>query len=317
MVRHGSCLCRLLLLLLLAELGSAFLLAPLPALVGGVRHAGPAHSLHRATRRLLLQPASAVRARMTSALSWDNRSTLDRWMDDASFLLHPLSSLLALPFLATIAYSMPVPVAHVAAGSEWWALFAHGCSGALGGLAALFGNSALSATLGESNGVMQGLWITAVTKAINAVTYAYIRQAIQALPLGAIGIILAAAGTGIVATLVSSAFDSRPGLFRENVVRNVLAFEAFWLTYAAIGAISPACSVRYVGVAIAGALGGLASSLVSSIRVSWQPLEGGLRGLQAAFGRLRPGTRRRQLRAAFESGILNVVYMAVFWTLNA
>lgn len=232
------------------------------------------------------------------------------------------------------------------------ALVAHGCAGALGGLAAVAGDAALTATVErpkepwsrwrESRCIhawKQGFvrrWestmrencikITAITRSVNAMTYFYIKQALATLAISTgFQTILAAAGTGVVATMVQTTLcKQNTTLFQKNIARNVLMFEAFWLTYATICALSPAMSMNYIGLAIAGALGGLASSLAGTVKLSslLQTLKG---GMSFKLKRLRVGWRSmtkrdavnvREFRAAYQMAILNVVYMAVFWTLE-
>jgi hypothetical protein len=172
------------------------------------------------------------------------------------------TALLAMPLLLIpILYTpslldMPIPyVGSVGAHAPaWWVLFAHGCAGALGGVAALFGDSALSATLGGADKHMsQSITMTAVTKAVNSMTYAYLKQTTSWLgsaTLGTGSIMVAAAGTGIVAAMMQGVVRGalagagrtslHPQTFLPEMVKSVLAFEAFWLTYSAICALSPA-----------------------------------------------------------------------------
>lgn len=231
-------------------------------------------------------------------------------------------------------------------------LVAHGCSGALGGLAAVFGDAALTATVErpkepwnrwresrcihawkrgfrrrwESTMRENCIKITAITRSVNAMTYFYIKQAMSTLAISAsFQTILAAAGTGVVATMVQTSLcKQNTTLFQKKIARNILVFEAFWLTYATICALSPAISVSYLGLAISGALGGVASSLAGTIKLSslLQPFRG---GMSFKLKRLRVGWRSmskldavngREFRAAYQMAILNVVYMAVFWTLE-
>ena len=200
-----------------------------------------------------------------------------------------------------------------------WTLFAHGLAGMLGGLAALFGDKALSVSFGESRGAIQGLSrsikFTAITKAVNSVTFAYVQEAAAA--FGAGSIMLGAAGSGVVFTMVQGLFThDHASHFQENVMRNVLVMEAFWLTYAGLCALSPAVSVSYVGVAISGAVSGIASSVAA--KFSWKPvLEGGVRGalakMRQGIGSLRKAFKSAcSARSAMQSSILFVVYTAVF-----
>ena len=202
-------------------------------------------------------------------------------------------------------------------------LLAHACAGMLGGLAALFGDTAVSKGLGEAQkeGFRKSMKFTAITKAVNSVTFAYISAALRA--LGSSGFIVAAsaaAGTGVVFTGVQSLFaeEGRREFFRENVVRNVLALEAFWLTFTALGMVSPVFgfSGTYTGLAMAGAVCGLVSALVASVKVSF---EGGLRGarmrLIAGCRTLMEKSLTPSSRAAIQGGVLFVVYQAVYTTL--
>jgi len=213
----------------------------------------------------------------------------------------------------------------LAVGTAGWTLLAHACAGAVAGVAALFGDKVLSFSLGDSDAV-QEMWrslkFTAITKAVNSVTFAYIRQSAAA--LGAGSIMLGAAGTGIVATLVQGLFATdRANFFHDNVMRNVFVFEAFWLTYTGICAVVPAASVSYAGLAVSGALSGIASTIVASFKFSTEPvMKGGLRGV---WRKIRQGAAllRKEFKnsgsahTALQSGILFMVYQAVYTTLVA
>jgi len=196
-----------------------------------------------------------------------------------------------------------------------WTLFAHAAAGALGGLAALAGDSAL---FGESRRAVHALWesmkFTAVTKAVNSVTFAYIQQTMVALGVG--GIVLAAAGTGVAATIVQQLFaGNSPGFFQDNVWRNVFMFEAFWLTYAGLCALSPAMSISYTGLAISGAISGIASTVVASVNLTGRG-RGVVQRARQAFGAVFSAFQSAESsRAAVHGGILFVVYQAVYTTL--
>jgi len=228
-------------------------------------------------------------------------------------------------------------------------LLSHGCAGALGGLAALFGDAALSASLDkprlgywrwrEDNCVATFLkgcvrrWkinlrehcITrmAVTRSVNAMTFVFIKHlASLSLGPGVQPVVIAAAGTGVVATAVQTALcKSQETLFQDTVLSNMLMFEGFWVTYAALGTLLPACGITYCGLAISGALGGLGMVLAD---FSWQAPKGtaGLReGLERFREKCSDFSKRdaingKKFRAAFQMSILNVVYMMVFWQLQ-
>ena len=198
-----------------------------------------------------------------------------------------------------------------------WSLIAHACAGALGDLAGLYGESAVKSSVVDA----ASLKITAVSKAANSVTFAYI----QTLATAAVGVgsfALAAAATGVVATAVQGLFAGDADFFRANVVHNVVAFEAFWLTYAGIVALTPAASVTYVGLAVSGAISGAVSAVTDGIdlgalakRATWARCRGGvrdaLRALRQGFKSMRKAVGARGVN----SGILFVVYQAVYSTL--
>lgn len=268
-----------------------------------------------------------------------------------------LLATLPIPFIACLLLEISLPFHFGMVPPAFWALLKHGFAGSLAGLAALLSDSALSASLTGSTEALKGLLrsvkFTAVTKAASSMTYVAIQQGIATLSLGWTGIVLAAAGTGVVATIVQGAFaGSRPDFFRDNVAKNVVMFEAFWLTYAALSLLSPVCSITYLGLAISGTISGLASSMAASIK--FRPLRGvaraakhsirrGLKTVRRFFSTeqmpspsdVRAGqgvvTRANVAVAAFfdnvahvsshwrpavSTGVLNVCYMAVFWSFD-
>jgi len=249
--------------------------------------------------------------------------------------------LAALPFLL----EMPLSFLHVGiVPPALWALAVHGCAGALAGLSALLITSLAGSTeaFQTLKGVVRSVKFTAVTKAASSMTYVVLREGIGALSLGWSGIVFAAAGTGVVATAVQSGFVAgSPDFFRDNVAKNVIMFEAFWLTYAALSLLSPVCSITWVGLAISGTISGFASSLAVSIEL--RPLEGVACAVKDSFrsslSRVRRLFSHEQMprlrddeRAvvtctnvaaylsshwipAISTGVLNCVYMGVYWTL--
>ena len=155
---------------------------------------------------------------------------------------------------------------------------------------------------------------------LNNASYAYFRHAVA---IGTGSVVVAAAGTGIVANAVQSLFsDDRPKVFKQNLARNVLAFEGLWLTYAGICALTPAASGSYVGLAISGALAGVASKLAAFVDISWVSLRGGMRaqlkhvhnGLASLISTLKNphAARASAARTAFQSSTYFVTYQAVF-----
>ena len=117
------------------------------------------------------------------------------------------------------------------------------------------------------------------------------------------GVALAAAGTGVVATLVQSVFHagSRAKFLQTNLVRNIVFFETYWLTWAGISALSPAIAASYTGVAVAGAACGFAAAAASALaglRWSWRSMT---QALRSGAG----------VRAALSSSVLFVVYQCV------
>ena len=187
-----------------------------------------------------------------------------------------------------------------------WALLVHACAGALGGIAALLTDSAV---FGRFREAMTALKFTAITKAINSVTYVSLSQAVASAVAGlggvavVAGVALAAAGTGITATLAQSLFTqgSRKGFVVENVVGNVAMFEAYWLTWAGISSVFPTLTVSLAGVAAAGAACGLVSSVAKAIvgfKFSWRAFRNAVRRVDSA-------------RDALSSGILFVVYQGI------
>ena len=218
----------------------------------------------------------------------------------------------------------------------WSVLCAHGCAGATAGFAALLSDSALSHWLGEAKVItIRRLCESTVNRAVSSMTYTAIRQAATTLSLGAGGPVLAAAGAGMVATLLQSGLEDNTRVWdfmKERCAINICMFEGFWCTYVALCTLSPSCSVSYVGLAISGAISGFASSSAGLIpkrfsSFSWRSLtrDNPFAVVAAAAARIRRSlanfgaavwSGNIQLRAAFLSGILNVVYMAVFWNLQ-
>ena len=180
-------------------------------------------------------------------------------------------------------------------------LLAHGCANALGGIAALFSEAAVFGQWREALGAVP---VAALSKAVNAVSYVSLSQAVGSLASGASGVALAAAGTGVIATLVQSVFNggSRAEFLQTNVVRNIVFFETYWLTWAGINALSPAIAASYTGIAVAGAACGFAAAAVSSalagLRWSWRSMT---QSLRSGAG----------MRAALSSSVLFVVYQGV------
>lgn len=281
---------------------------------------------------------------------------------------------LAALLVFTMPFVLGLPFIHM--------LVAHGLAGAFGGLAALCGDAALSASLDkpqlpywrwrEKNCVrtwLQGSvrrWKKnlkehcfvrmATARSVNAMTFAYVKQlAVLVVGAGVQAVVVAAAVTGVVATAVQTALcQQQETLFQAHVLSNMLMFEGFWLTYATLCSLLPVCGISYCGLALSGALCGLVMSLASAdpgegagrreevgaqssevapalLKVKTGVLETYLwdgyslaptKGrLQAAWERLRRFSKREAIlgykfRMAFQMAILNVVYMAVFWTLQ-
>ena len=179
-------------------------------------------------------------------------------------------------------------------------LLAHGCANALGGIAALISEAAVFGQWREALGAVP---VAALSKAINAVSYVSLSHAVGTLASGASGVALAAAGTGVVATLVQSVFHagSRAKFLQTNLVRNIVFFETYWLTWAGISALSPAIAASYTGVAVAGAACGFAAAAASALaglRWSWRSMT---QALRSGAG----------VRAALSSSVLFVVYQGV------
>jgi len=227
-------------------------------------------------------------------------------------------------------------------------LFAHGCAGALGGIAALFGDAALSASLDKPRlpywrwredtciatwlqGCVRRMKInlrehcfarTVALRSINAMTFVFIKHvATLYLGAGVQTVVIAAAGTGVVATAVEVLCKQQDTLFQETVVNNMLMFEGFWVTYAALSTLLPVCGITYFGLFISGALGGLGMALADVSSQSESPRVGLREGLQRFRDNLSEFSKRdaingKKFRAAYQMAILNVVYMAVFWTLS-
>jgi hypothetical protein len=212
-----------------------------------------------------------------------------------------------------------------------WGLLAHGCAGMLSGIAELAGDSALAAMMGGSEAaqaLQHRIRFAAITKSVNAISYAYFTQTVAALGSSSVTL-FAAAGTSIIASAVQGLFaDDHLAFFKKHVAKNVLVFEAFWLTYAGVCALTPAASISYAGLAISGALSGLASTAVASVNFSWDSLHGDARGgLKRVWGRGLAWLRRTfesvdtkrmkkaSSRAALRNSIFFVVYKAVYSTL--
>lgn len=201
-----------------------------------------------------------------------------------------------------------------------WTLLVHACAGALGGLAALVSNSAVSGKDSRQalKTIVESFKITAVSKAANAFTFAYINQAMTALALGSAGIVAAAAGVGVVATLMqqlSLGAVNTKGFFRENVWRNVFVFEAFWLTYAGICALSPAMSITYTGLMISGGISGVVSTMVASVQFT-DGAQGFVQRLRWGYAAVCKTINGAEFsKAALQSGIFFVVYQAAYNTL--
>jgi hypothetical protein len=193
-----------------------------------------------------------------------------------------------------------------------WTLLLHGLAGAVGGMVAVFTDSTI---FERSEQAIQGLWqsvkFTAITKAVNSITFAYLQDAVAALSLGTGGIALAATGNGVVATLIQGWFagqsrEARDSFFQENVGRNVLLFNTFWFTYFGICAISPAIPVTYTGIGVAGALAGVVSQAAHSVGFSWK-------NLRHAWAKLRLSFKKGVTwRGGLQTGVLFVVYQGVF-----
>jgi hypothetical protein len=185
-------------------------------------------------------------------------------------------------------------------------LLAHGCAGVLGGFVAVISDSTF---FEQSQSLWQSLKFTAITKAVNSITFAYLQEAVSTFSLGSAGgIMLASAGTGIAATLIQSCFAKRGDVFfKRNVGRNVLLFNTLWFTYLSICAISPVIPGTYMGVGLAGAFAGMVSTIFESAVHSWQRLRYGF------LSTLRQGFKDEEsLRGALQSGIVFVVYQAVY-----
>jgi len=201
-----------------------------------------------------------------------------------------------------------------------WTLAVHAAAGAIGGLVALASSSAVSGKDSSQalKTVMESFKITALSKAANAFTFAYVNQAMASFALGSAGIVAAAAGVGVVATLVqqlSMGAVKTTGFFQDNVLRNVFVFEAFWLTYAGLCALSPAWSITYTGLMISGGISGIVATVASSVQFG-----GGARGFVQHFRTVAQSVRKsidgvEFSKAAFQSGIFFVVYQAVYNTL--
>ncbi len=184
-------------------------------------------------------------------------------------------------------------------------LLAHGCAGALGGFVAVISDSTF---FEQSQSLWQSLKFTAITKAVNSVTFAYLQEAVSTFSLGSAGgIMLASAGTGIAATLIQSCFAKRGDtFFKKNVGRNVLLFNTLWFTYFGICAISPAIPGTYMGVGLAGAFAGMVSTIFDSAVHSWQFRYGFLSTLRQGF------KDEESLRGGLQCGVMFVVYQAVY-----
>lgn len=305
----SSCL----LLLVSIACASAFQ-APAPR-----THYGNGHALERArsphaarhTTRVLRTFAPVPAAHVMSAV------VLDFAQPVAVQRRPPYSSMSRSSLLGGALFLAVMKVYQVgaAAAPASWTLLAHACAGALGGLAALAGDSAFFGSRRAYKALLESIKFTAITKAVNSVTFAYIQQAMATLGSG--GIVLAAAGTGVVATLVQQLFaGSSPGFFQDNVWRNVFVFEAFWLTYAGLCALSPAMSISYTGIAISGALSGIASTMVASVKFTGRGSRGIFQRVRHGCAAVRTAFKSAEFsRAAVQSGILFVVYQAVFNTL--
>ena len=271
---------------------------------------------NRAPRTPLVHKQAAIKAAADFAPATRTAANFDFVLPAAPPTKTPTlsrASLVGVTFVVGV-----IKLSHVLSSSApaCLSLFAHALAGTLGGLAALFSDAAVATSLGEQReSLVCSIKFTAITKAVNSVTFAYISQIVQA--MGSASILVAAAGTGVVATAVQSLFvaQGRKDFFRENVVRNIFVFQAFWLTYAGFCAFTPVFSISYSGIAIAGALSGMVSTAVASFHVSF---EGGLRGAFRHFNHQLRSLRKSckgQSRVAMQSGILFVVYQAVYTTL--
>lgn len=307
----------LLLLLASITLAGAFQAPPHSPLNAG--HA--LYSKNRAPRTHILanQPALAAPAMKTAADFAPATKAAASFSSDCvqPVSLPAMTSLSPASLVGAAVVVGVVKLSHMLSASTpaSLALFAHALAGTLGGLAALFSDTAVATSLGEQQreSFVHSMKFTAITKAVNSVTFAYISQIVKS--MGSASILVAAAGTGVVATVVQSLFveQGRKEFFRENVVRNVFVFQAFWLTYAGFCAVTPVFSISYSGIAIAGALSGIVSTAVASFHVSF---EGGLRGafhFKKELRKLRKSFKG-QSRVAMQSGILFVVYQAVYTT---
>ena len=118
-----------------------------------------------------------------------------------------------------------------------WGLLAHDCAGMLSVIAELAGDSALAAVMGGSEAaqaLQHRIRFAAITKSVNAIAYAYFTQTVAALGSSSVKL-LAAAGTSIIASAVQGLFaDDHLAFFKKHVAKNVLVFEAFWLTQASV-----------------------------------------------------------------------------------
>ncbi|EKX32700.1 hypothetical protein GUITHDRAFT_166647 [Guillardia theta CCMP2712] len=181
-------------------------------------------------------------------------------------------------------------------------LMAHAVAGALGGIVALSVGYPLEAVergqkkMGEFGSIfnrMQNVFrsrvtdlykgfrksmvVTAITRAVNAGTYAYLKGTLSLSSIsGGLGVVAVAAfGTGIMSTLISLLFDPASSERKMNLAHklmdagkrclsNIVGFEVFFLSYTALCVMNPILSISLGGAAISGALCGSASYVASA-----------------------------------------------------
>ena len=174
----------------------------------------PRHALHT------LRPGAVFAPEMSSSAAASIGFVHPAALPAKSSTFSSSSSLLGAAVVVSVIKASFVLSSSVPAS---FSLLAHACAGALGGLAALFSETAVSKGLGEAQqeSIRHAIKFTTISKAVNSVTFAYISQAMAALGSG--GVMVAAAGTGVIATSVQSLFSkqNRKDFIRDNVARNV------------------------------------------------------------------------------------------------
>mmetsp|Transcript_19524 Transcript_19524/g.44645 ORF Transcript_19524/g.44645 Transcript_19524/m.44645 type:complete len:412 (-) Transcript_19524:46-1281(-) len=126
-------------------------------------------------------------------------------------------------------------------------------------------------------GFRKSMVVTAITRAVNAGTYAYLKGTLSLSSIsGGLGVVAVAAfGTGIMSTLISLLFDPASTGSKMNLAHklldagkrclsNIVGFEVFFLSYTALCVMNPILSISLGGAAISGALCGSASYVASA-----------------------------------------------------